>query len=156
MYVVTFRLMRVLIAFQRLTCIIPQAKYVVLAPPLLHIPPTRQNSPAYYRSKPYSREAIASYYICSRVVRVRETRLTGIISHVMIGLSMFLLPYPLSYIPAPVLDGLFLYVAITALFGNQLFDRILLFFTEQVGTHIFIAISAYTKKNEPTTNVSIS
>jgi len=65
-------------------------------------------------------------------VRVRETRLTGIISHVMIGLSMFLLPYPLSYIPAPVLDGLFLYVAITAVFGNQLFDRILLFFTEQV------------------------
>lgn len=50
----------------------------------------------------------------------------------MIGLSMLLLPYPLSYIPAPVLDGLFLYVAITAVFGNQLFDRILLFFTEQV------------------------
>lgn len=85
---------------------------------------------------------------CSRVVRVRETRLTGVISHVMIGLSMFLLPYPLSYIPAPVLDGLFLYVAITALFGNQLFDRILLFFTEQVGIHIFVAISAYTKENE--------
>jgi len=51
---------------------------------------------------------------------------------VLIGLSMLLLPYPLSYIPAPVLDGLFLYVALTALFGNQLFDRICLFFTEQV------------------------
>ena len=66
------------------------------------------------------------------VVHVRETRLTGIISHIMIGLSMLLLPYPLSYIPAPVLDGLFLYVAFTALYGNQMFDRVLLFFTEQV------------------------
>lgn len=67
-----------------------------------------------------------------RVVHVRETRVTGIISHVMIGLSMLMLPYPLAYIPRPVLDGLFIYVAITALYGNQLFDRILLFFTEQV------------------------
>ena len=58
--------------------------------------------------------------------------MTGIISHIMIGLSMLLLPYPLSYIPAPVLDGLFLYVAFTALYGNQMFDRVLLFFTEQV------------------------
>lgn len=63
---------------------------------------------------------------------MRETRVTGIISHVMIGLSMLMLPYPLAYIPRPVLDGLFIYVAITALYGNQLFDRILLFFTEQV------------------------
>lgn len=72
---------------------------------------------------------IKLYY---RVVYVRETRLTGIISHIMIGLSLLLLPYPMSYIPRPVLDGLFLYIAITALFGNQMFDRIMLFFTEQV------------------------
>lgn len=45
---------------------------------------------------------------------------------------MFLLPYPMAYIPRPVLDGLFLYVAITALYGNQMFDRILLLVTEQV------------------------
>lgn len=76
-------------------------------------------------------ERVDQGHVQQIVVRVRETRLTGIISHVMIGLSMLLLPYPLSYIPAPVLDGLFLYVAITALFGNQLFDRILLFITEQ-------------------------
>jgi sodium borate transporter 11 len=66
---------------------------------------------------------------------VRETRLTGIISHVLIGLSLLLLPYPMSYIPRPVLDGLFLYIAITALFGNQMFDRIMLLFTEQVSIH---------------------
>lgn len=66
---------------------------------------------------------------------MRETRLTGIISHVLIGLSLLLLPYPMSYIPRPVLDGLFLYIAITALFGNQMFDRIMLLFTEQVSIH---------------------
>ena len=72
-----------------------------------------------------------------RVVHVRETRVTGVISHVMIGLSMLMLPYPLAYIPRPVLDGLFIYVAITALYGNQLFDRILLFFTEQVSSYMY-------------------
>ena len=71
-------------------------------------------------------------HYCFSVVHVRETRLSGILSHVFIGLSMFLLPDPLSYIPRPVLNGLFLYVAITALFGNQFFERILLLITEQV------------------------
>jgi len=75
------------------------------------------------------------FFFFIRVVYVRETRLTGIISHVLIGLSLLLLPYPMSYIPRPVLDGLFLYIAITALFGNQMFDRIMLLFTEQVSIH---------------------
>ena len=30
-----------------------------------------------------------------------------------------------------MLDGLFLYMAVTALYGNQMFERFLLFFTEQ-------------------------
>jgi len=58
--------------------------------------------------------------------------LTGIMSHIFIGLSLFLLPYPLAYIPTAVLDGLFLYMAVTALNGNQMFERIVLLFTEQV------------------------
>lgn len=65
-------------------------------------------------------------------MKVRETRLTGLFSHILIGLSMFLLPYPLAYIPTAVLDGLFLYMAVTALSGNQMFDRITLLFMEQV------------------------
>jgi sodium borate transporter 11 len=48
------------------------------------------------------------------------------------GLSLLLLPYPLKYIPISVFDGLYLYMGITALGGNQLFERILLLFTEQV------------------------
>ena len=49
----------------------------------------------------------------------------------MIGLSMLILGYVLDYIPTAVLDGLFLYLAVTALYGNQMFERILLLFTEQ-------------------------
>lgn len=70
------------------------------------------------------------------VIRVRETRLTLFISHVLIGLSLAMIPYPLIYIPPPVLNGLFIYMAITALQGNQMFERILLFITEQVSTII--------------------
>lgn len=67
-----------------------------------------------------------------RIVKVRETRLTGIVSHILIGLSVFLIPYPLAYIPTAVLNGLFLYMAITSLNGNQMFERITLLFMEQV------------------------
>ena len=38
---------------------------------------------------------------------------------------------PLTLIPKPVLDGLFLFVALTSLYGNQFFERILLLITEQ-------------------------
>ncbi|XP_045159936.2 solute carrier family 4 member 11-like isoform X2 [Mercenaria mercenaria] len=89
------------------------------------------HSPLHVKALADMEERVDQGHVQQIVVHVRETRLTGIISHIMIGLSMFLLPYPLSYIPSPVLDGLFLYVAITALYGNQLFDRIQLFFTEQ-------------------------
>ena len=68
----------------------------------------------------------------NRIVKVRETRLTGILSHILIGLSVFLIPYPMAYIPTAVLNGLFLYMAITSLNGNQMFERITLLFMEQV------------------------
>ncbi|KFM77798.1 Sodium bicarbonate transporter-like protein 11, partial [Stegodyphus mimosarum] len=37
----------------------------------------------------------------------------------------------MAYIPTAVLDGLFLYMAITSLNGNQMFERITLLFMEQ-------------------------
>lgn len=50
-----------------------------------------------------------------------------------LGLSaIFMLPYPLAHIPRSVLDGLFLYMAITSVNGNEMFERILLLCTEQV------------------------
>jgi len=69
---------------------------------------------------------------CARIVCVRESRVTGIMSHVLIGLSVLFIEQ-LKLIPRPVLDGLFLYLAITALHNNQLFERIMLLVTEQVG-----------------------
>ena len=62
---------------------------------------------------------------------MRETRVTSILSHALIGLSILIM-FVLAYIPTPVLYGLFLYVAITALYDNQMFERITLFFMEQV------------------------
>ncbi|KAK7501045.1 hypothetical protein BaRGS_00007530 [Batillaria attramentaria] len=89
------------------------------------------HSPLHVQALADREERIDQGHVHQIVVHVRETRVTGIVSHVLIGLSMLLLPYPLSYIPRPVLDGLFLYVAITALYGNQFFERILLLVTEQ-------------------------
>ena len=66
-----------------------------------------------------------------RIICVRETRVTGICSHILIGLSLLFIEQ-LKKIPRPVLDGLFLYLAITALHSNQLFERIMLMVTEQV------------------------
>lgn len=77
-------------------------------------------------------------FISCRIVKVRETRLTGLFSHILIGVSMLLLPYPLAYIPTAVLDGLFLYMAVTALNGNQMFERITLLFMEQVNYQIVL------------------
>merc|ERR1712110_1268934 len=65
------------------------------------------------------------------ITGVRETRVSAIFAHVLIGLSLFMLPTPLTSIPKPVLDGLFLFVALTSLYGNQFFERLLLLVTEQ-------------------------
>ncbi|OON15591.1 HCO3- transporter family protein, partial [Opisthorchis viverrini] len=69
-------------------------------------------------------------HIRQTIVRVRETRLTTIISHIFIGLSLLMIPIPLCYIPPAVLMGLFVYMAVTAVYSNQLFERLLLFITE--------------------------
>ena len=72
------------------------------------------------------------FFFCS-IVKVRETRLTGFLSSTLIALSLLMLPIPLTLIPTPVLDGLFLFMAMTSLYGNQMFERALLLVTEQVG-----------------------
>ena len=70
--------------------------------------------------------------LLSSITNVRETRMTGIVSHLLLLLTLLLIPYPIGYIPTAVLDGLFLYMAVTSLDGLQVFERILLLFTEQV------------------------
>ena len=72
------------------------------------------------------------FFFCS-IVKVREKRLTGFLSSTLIALSLLMLPIPLTLIPTPVLDGLFLFMAVTSLYGNQMFERALLLVTDQVG-----------------------
>ena len=78
-------------------------------------------------------------------MRSRETRVPAIFSHILIGLSLLLLPTPLQYIPRAVLDGIFLYLAIVALDSSQMFERICLFFTEQVSRDAAHTNSGYVR-----------
>jgi len=58
-----------------------------------------------------------------RVVHVRENRVTGLSIHLLIGLSLLLLPL-LKNVPMAVLYGLFLYMGVVSISGNQFFERI--------------------------------
>lgn len=64
-----------------------------------------------------------------RVVKARETRWTGLLTHVLIGLSI-LAKDALKLIPLAVLFGFLLFLGICTLDGNALWDRIVLIFTQ--------------------------
>ncbi|XP_061644297.1 solute carrier family 4 member 11-like isoform X1 [Phyllopteryx taeniolatus] len=70
-------------------------------------------------------------HVYTTIVSVKETRLTSLVANILIGLSAFMLPIPLQWIPKPVLYGLFLYIAATSLDGNQMVDRVALLLKEQ-------------------------
>ncbi|MCO6439601.1 MAG: HCO3- transporter [Nitrococcus mobilis] len=65
-----------------------------------------------------------------RIVGVRENRLSALTIHILIGVSILLLPL-IKLIPMAVLFGLFLYMGFVTLAGNQFFDRITLWFTDR-------------------------
>ncbi len=56
---------------------------------------------------------------------VRENRISGLTVHLLILTSMFFLGY-VALIPMPVLFGLFLYMGVASLNGNQFFERMTL------------------------------
>jgi mannitol/fructose-specific phosphotransferase system IIA component (Ntr-type) len=58
-----------------------------------------------------------------RILHVRETRVTGLAIHLLIGLSLLALPL-LKLIPMAVLYGLFLYMGVVSMRGNQFFERL--------------------------------
>ncbi|CAN8069010.1 unnamed protein product, partial [Agarophyton chilense] len=64
-----------------------------------------------------------------RVIKSRETRITGAATHILIGLSI-LAKDALGLIPLSVLYGFFLFLGMGTLDGNALWDRILLIFTQ--------------------------
>ena len=65
-----------------------------------------------------------------RVLHVIETRTTGLVIHLLIALAIPLLPY-LDVVPMAVLYGLFLYMGVVSLQGNQFFERLGLFLTDR-------------------------
>ena len=89
------------------------------------------HSPLHVRALADVEEHVEDGYISENIVRVRETRLTNLFSQIMIAASVLLVPYPLNIIPIPVLYGLFTFLAITALRDLQLWERMILIFTEQ-------------------------
>ncbi len=58
-----------------------------------------------------------------RILHVRENRVTGLGIHLLIGLSLFLLPV-IKLVPMAVLYGIFLYMGIVSLGGNQFWERL--------------------------------
>jgi len=58
-----------------------------------------------------------------RVIHVRENRLTGLAIHLLVGVSLLLLPY-LKTVPMAVLYGLFLFMGVVSMSGNQFFERL--------------------------------
>uniref|UniRef100_A0A8C6WFA7 Solute carrier family 4 member 11 n=1 Tax=Neogobius melanostomus TaxID=47308 RepID=A0A8C6WFA7_9GOBI len=78
-------------------------------------------------------QRVENGHLYTTIVSVKETRLTALAANILIGVSAFMLPIPLQWIPKPVLYGLFLYIAATSLDGNQMVDRMALLLKEQVG-----------------------
>ncbi len=65
----------------------------------------------------------------TNILHVRENRVTAIAIHSLIGLSLLLLPY-LKFIPLAVLFGLFLFMGVVSMKGNQFFERLSLWATD--------------------------
>eukprot|EP01114_Cavostelium_apophysatum_P021944 TRINITY_DN7798_c0_g1_i1.p1 TRINITY_DN7798_c0_g1~~TRINITY_DN7798_c0_g1_i1.p1 ORF type:complete len:745 (-),score=92.45 TRINITY_DN7798_c0_g1_i1:950-3184(-) len=70
-------------------------------------------------------------HVEEKFVQVQETRASGFLSHVLLAVSVLLLPNPLRFIPLPVLYGVFWYLGVKALVGNQFWNRILLLITDR-------------------------
>jgi hypothetical protein len=60
-----------------------------------------------------------------RITHVQETRITGLAIHLLIALSLLLLP-ALKVVPMAVLYGIFLFMGVVSLAGNQFFERMTL------------------------------
>ncbi|MFK7776999.1 MAG: PTS sugar transporter subunit IIA [Gimesia sp.] len=58
-----------------------------------------------------------------RVTFVRENRLTGLLIHILIGVSLLFFPL-LKLIPMAVMYGLFLFMGLVSMAGNQFFERL--------------------------------
>lgn len=77
-------------------------------------------------------ERVDDGHVHTVIVRVRETRVTGILCHILMLITLLAVSFIFTYIPNAVLDGLFLYCAFASLRGSSFYERIMLIFTQQV------------------------
>nr|XP_033696419.1 sodium bicarbonate transporter-like protein 11 isoform X4 [Tursiops truncatus] len=89
------------------------------------------HSPLHVRALALVEERVENGHIYETIVSVKETRLTSLGASILVGFSLLLLPFPLQWIPKPVLYGLFLYIALTSIDGSQLFARMVLLLKDQ-------------------------
>ena len=91
------------------------------------------HSPLHVKCLANFKEIVSSDGTVSRIiVDVRETRIAALSCHILIACSIFGAPQVISLIPVPVLDGLFVYCALSLLQDNNFWDRLCLFVTERV------------------------
>jgi len=64
-----------------------------------------------------------------RVIHVQENRVSGLAIHILIALSLLVIPL-LKVVPMAVLYGVFLYMGVVSLAGNQFFERLTLWLTD--------------------------
>jgi mannitol/fructose-specific phosphotransferase system IIA component (Ntr-type) len=64
-----------------------------------------------------------------RVLHVQENRVTGLAIHLLIAFSLLVIPL-LKVVPMAVLYGVFLYMGVVSLSGNQFFERLTLWLTD--------------------------
>ncbi|KAK6306801.1 hypothetical protein J4Q44_G00219490, partial [Coregonus suidteri] len=79
------------------------------------------HSTLHVRQLAFIEQRVEGGYLYETIVSVKETRLTSLVANIFVGVSVFLLPVPLQWIPKPVLYGLFLYIALTSIEGNQMY-----------------------------------
>uniref|UniRef100_A0A7N6BG34 Bicarbonate transporter-like transmembrane domain-containing protein n=1 Tax=Anabas testudineus TaxID=64144 RepID=A0A7N6BG34_ANATE len=89
------------------------------------------HSTLHVRQLAFVEQRVEGGHLYETIVQVKETRLTSLAANIFIGVSVLLLPVPLQWIPKPVLYGLFLYIALTSIDGNQMCDRMALLLKEQ-------------------------
>ncbi|PAV84938.1 hypothetical protein WR25_08495 [Diploscapter pachys] len=66
------------------------------------------------------------------IVRARETRIAVVFAHVLFfPIYFYLIPYLNQLIPIAQFHGLFLFMAISSLTGNEFWERVTLIFTDQ-------------------------
>ncbi|XP_043920021.1 sodium bicarbonate transporter-like protein 11 isoform X2 [Protopterus annectens] len=89
------------------------------------------HAPMHVRALACVEERVENGHLYETIVNVKETRITSLVANILVGLSLRLLPFPLQWIPKPVLYGLFLYIALISIDGSQFFERLVLLLKEQ-------------------------